>query len=525
MNASDALRTTGSWARGLTKSSRASDEPSARLFSRIRWRLTLWYSAIVAAALVLSGVVLYLGIQQSLLGPVNTSLKSYAGPAATQWQENLTVAAGAPYPLAVSCPVEHQPVLVACYNPHGDLLYYPDTFNPTLKVPATNGGTATFLKAFLNPSLAKSAVGSRSAIDTIQTSGAGELSALQRYAKTVTLPGSKRVMGIIQVGSPVGDQASTLKKLLHLLLILGACTILVSFFLGLFLANRALLPARLAYARQRDFIADASHELRTPLTMLRTTVEVVLRGNNQLPAEDVALLEDSVAETTHLTAMANNLLSLARLDSDTVRVEEDVVDLAQLGAEVSRWALHLAAERGIAISSSPSESVLVIGDRALLEQAILVLVDNAIKYNEPGGSVEVATTTVGAQASLSVTDTGIGIAPEHIQRLGERFYRVDKARSRESGGAGLGLSIARSVAARHGGSLTIKSEPGHGTTVTLVFPLARGALPTEPNSTPVSPARFMTTRRQGLRTHTVGYLNTQSDLTRFPFHYSVAEVA
>ena len=111
----------------------------------------------------------------------------------------------------------------------------------------------------------------------------------------------------------------------------------------------------------------------------------------------------------------------------------------------------------------------------MLEQAVLVLLDNAIKYNRPGGRVTISAEVKDTNAFLKVSDTGIGIAAEHMSHLGERFYRVDKARSREAGGSGLGLSIARSIAEAHGGTLTLSSVPDQGTTVTIKLPLAQGA--------------------------------------------------
>ncbi len=134
-----------------------------------------------------------------------------------------------------------------------------------------------------------------------------------------------------------------------------------------------------------------------------------------------------------------------------------------------------ACQTKISIEVDTDERAVVIGDPALLEQAVLALLDNAIKYNQPGGRVMVRTAVKDEQALLEVEDTGIGIASEHLSHLGERFYRVDKARSREAGGTGLGLSIVRSIASAHGGTLRLSSIPEQGTTVTLTLPLAHGA--------------------------------------------------
>jgi signal transduction histidine kinase len=174
-----------------------------------------------------------------------------------------------------------------------------------------------------------------------------------------------------------------------------------------------------------------------------------------------------------MAELANTMLNLARLDAGSEHIEQEVVDLAAVAGEVARRVASLALEKELAIQVEGERPVLVVGDRLLLQQAALVLADNAIKYNRPAGHVLLRVTGQEDKAYLEVRDTGIGIAPEHVPHLGERFYRVDKARSREVGGAGLGLSIAQSIAAQHGGALEINSEPGQGTTATLVLPAAR----------------------------------------------------
>src|ERR1700730_7342182 len=271
-----------------------------------------------------------------------------------------------------------------------------------------------------------------------------------------------------------------------LLLTVGGVALLGAGLGGLFLANRALAPARLAWTYQQRFIADAAHELRTPLTLLRADAEVLLRSREQLAAEDGALLEDIVAEANHMANLANNMLALARLDNASSHREHEVVNLADVALLGARRIQALADQTEISIQVETNDTVLVIGDPTLLEQAVLALLDNAIKYNRRGGHITVRTATKQGQALLEVSDTGIGIAAEHLPHLGERFYRVDKARSREAGGTGLGLSIARSIAIAHGGTLTLTSIPDQGTTVTLMLPLAHGTTPTREHDAPGS---------------------------------------
>jgi signal transduction histidine kinase len=188
--------------------------------------------------------------------------------------------------------------------------------------------------------------------------------------------------------------------------------------------------------------------------------------------------------------LATNLLTLARLDAGRQHLEHEVLDLAELAAAVARRVSTLAAEKGlvVGVDDRPSRPALprrsrmsgyrkrgragedrpvLVGDRQAVEQAALILVENAIKYTPPGGTVTLRTAATDGQAHLIVEDTGVGIPPEHLRHLGERFYRVDPARSRAAGGAGLGLAIAFQIAAAHGGTLKITSAPGRGTRVTL----------------------------------------------------------
>jgi signal transduction histidine kinase len=260
--------------------------------------------------------------------------------------------------------------------------------------------------------------------------------------------------------------------LLKLLLGIGGVALLGAGVGGLFLANRALDPARKAWTNQQRFIADASHELRTPLTLLRADAEVLLRGRDRLDVEDAALLEDIVVEANRMARLSNNLLTLARLDNASLHREHEVVNLVELAQRGTRRVQALAEQSGITLQIEDIDTPYVIGDPLLLEQALLVLLDNALKYSYSGGHVVVHTKAKDEQALLAVSDNGVGIDAEHLPHLGERFYRVDKARSREAGGTGLGLSIARRIAITHSGSLSFSSAPGQGTTVTLALPLA-----------------------------------------------------
>ena len=169
-------------------------------------------------------------------------------------------------------------------------------------------------------------------------------------------------MGVVVIGESVQAQETALSLLLTLLLTVGCVALLGAGLGGLFLANRALAPARLAWANQQRFIADASHELRTPLTLLRADAEVLLRGREGLEAEDAALLEDIVAEANHMGRLATNLLTLARLDTESLHREHEVVSLTELAQNIARRMQPLAELHGITVEVECPNNPYVIGD-------------------------------------------------------------------------------------------------------------------------------------------------------------------
>jgi signal transduction histidine kinase len=349
--------------------------------------------------------------------------------------------------------------MVACFDQNGTLVQTNDT--------------AQLPSAFLSNSVAKMALQTGWAFDTVNVGG--QVGHVYRFAQAVPNPNGKGYIGVVVIGNSIQVQENALSLILILLLSIGGLTLLGAGLGGLFLSNRALEPARLAWRNQQRFIGDAAHELRTPLTLLRADSEVLLRSRERLASEDAELLEDIVTETERMSTLATNMLTLARLDNNSTHREHEVINLTDITLVDVRRVQALAAQTGISLQVESNDTALVIGDSTLLEQAVLVLLDNAIKYNRTGGRVTISTEVKDRYAFLKVSDTGIGIAAEHLPHLGERFYRVDKARSREAGGSGLGLSIARSIAEAHGGALTLSSMPDQGTTVTLKLPLAQGA--------------------------------------------------
>jgi heavy metal sensor kinase len=235
--------------------------------------------------------------------------------------------------------------------------------------------------------------------------------------------------------------------------------------------NEMLARLESAFRRNTQFTADASHELRTPIALMRTTAEIALR-RDRAAAEYREALGEILSELERTSRLIEDLLTLARADSGTATFGMAPLDLAaslrEAGAQVERLCQEKQVELREAISA---EGCQVEGDAEALRRLFLILLDNAVKYTGPGGRIEVVLRQQDGFAIVEVTDTGIGISDEDLPCIFERFYRSDKARSRVSGGAGLGLSIARWIVEAHHGQVQVESALGQGSTFRVSLPL------------------------------------------------------
>jgi len=224
-------------------------------------------------------------------------------------------------------------------------------------------------------------------------------------------------------------------------------------------------------ALRRDFVANVSHELKTPVASIKGFVETLLDGAAEEPADRSRFLEIIGRQADRLAAIIEDLLALSRIEQSetagTLPVEPQ--PLAGILATAAEDCRPRAMERSIDLEVDCPADLAATVNGPLLEQAVINLVDNAIKYSEPGRTVWVSASRDG-DATIRVRDEGCGIAAEHLPRLFERFYRVDKARSRKLGGTGLGLAIVKHIVQAHGGTVAVESEPGVGTTFTLRLP-------------------------------------------------------
>ncbi|HXX63856.1 MAG TPA: ATP-binding protein [Bacteroidota bacterium] len=314
------------------------------------------------------------------------------------------------------------------------------------------------------------------------------------------------------VGYPLSEVRDLLQNLYLIFLILAPLAAAVSIFGGFALANKSLAPVddiarrtqrisaesldqtlpvtasdaeigrltltindmirrlRDSFAQVRQFSADASHELRTPLTIVRGEIELALR-TPKTPEAYRRILESTLEEILRLTSIIDNLLTLAKADRGAYQADFSEVNLKALVEELYEDGTILAAEKGITVTLHSGPAIMLVADRVRLRQLFLNLIDNAIKYTPPGGTVTLALERQDGLAVVRVSDSGIGIPEADQGRIFDRFYRVDKARSREMGGAGLGLSIAKWIAELHRGTISVESVQQKGSVFTVSLPL------------------------------------------------------
>ncbi|HZJ38008.1 MAG TPA: ATP-binding protein, partial [Chthoniobacterales bacterium] len=223
---------------------------------------------------------------------------------------------------------------------------------------------------------------------------------------------------------------------------------------------------------RRDFVANVSHELRTPLSIFRGYLETLLDDPHQPPGELLRILEVMERHSDRLSALVEDVLSLARLESPAAELELSEINLPEFFQEVLRdWQTRFEAKQLRLELHVPTDLPKIEVDENRLQEIIYNLLDNAIKYSRPEGHVSLHASRNGDRVRISVSDQGIGILPEDLPRIFERFYRADKARSRELGGTGLGLSIVKHIAQLHGGTAEAQSEPGKGTTISVILPI------------------------------------------------------
>lgn len=262
---------------------------------------------------------------------------------------------------------------------------------------------------------------------------------------------------------------------MYFLFLLCAVCIMLAAGGGYYMAAKNIKPLEILFAREHEFAADASHELRTPLTVLSLGVESLQNDDeSKLSGFAQEVLRDMQHETKYMSRLIEALLTLARGDEENTPLARAKVDLTEVAVKVCNKMRPLAAKKGLGLEYAAGDApqVFILGDKNKMEQLLIIFIDNAIKYSE-SGTITVTVDAYSMHAVIKVMDEGIGISESDAQKIFERFYRVDKARSRAAGGFGLGLNIARIIVVRHGGTVSVKPRSPHGSIFTVRLPLYR----------------------------------------------------
>ena len=425
------------------------------MFGRARWRLTLWFAGALALIMAITGAAVFFTARASLFDQVEDDLRSRASREVGLLAARLLEREGRGQPL--------RDVVVGPAFTAGGYFYAviaPDGAVLGTTANADPQGLATD-QDDLDSALAAGSV----FVDTESSEG----EELRVYVAPVQGPRGR--VFLLEVGRSIEPERQALGRLLFVLVAGGGIGLVLALGGGFMLAGRALRPIQGAMGRERAFVADASHELRTPLAIIRANAEMLKRHPAQRVSAGMPSVDDILQETDRLNLLVGQMLTLASGEAGQARLAMADVDLNELAADAARQMRVLAQPLGTNIDVAGANGALrVRGDPTRLRELLMVLLDNAVKYSGEGASVRVRLSALDGKARVQVSDSGPGVPSEALPRLFDRFYRVDKARSREMGGSGLGLSIARWIVDSHGGTIRIDSVPGRGTTVTVELP-------------------------------------------------------
>ena len=410
------------------------------MFDSVRIRLMLWYAGVLALSLVAFALLVYYAAAKGLHDRQDESLRSTAHTVASAYVEEI----GEAHSLTKAAEV----VLVE--------LTFPNRY---VQIIDSNGHAIASSKNLSGTVL------------TIPPGTVGFVT-IDGTRVAVVPVSSDPTLGFAAVAEPLSVLEEGLGQLRRDFFAGVPLVLLLASFGGYILARKSLEPIASMVNEQQRFIADASHELRTPLAVLRGETEVALGKTRTVEEyqESLTLIQE---EAERLSRIVEDLFILARqpIQSPTALIKEPV-SLTEVVKDCARAAQVLASRKGVRLKlENDSTSIALNADEELIKRMILNLLDNAVKYTPEGGEISLALEKHNGSAEIVVRDTGIGLSQTDQQRVFDRFYRVDKARSRALGGAGLGLSIARSIVEAHGGNITVDSTPRHGSTFTVSLPL------------------------------------------------------
>ena len=268
-------------------------------------------------------------------------------------------------------------------------------------------------------------------------------------------------------------EINTLKSLLKTFILVGIGSLAAFFIVSLYLANWAVKPIKKSLEQQRQFVADASHELKTPLTVILANTDILLSHKDDAITNQIKWINYIKTEAERMTTLVNDLLFLAKTDANRNEIIFSKINFSDTVWNCVLPFESVAFEQGKIIDTEIVPDVFINGDNSRLKQLIVILLDNAIKYSNEKGTINVTLSQNQDKMNFSINNTGEPISQEQITHIFERFYRVDESRAREKDGYGLGLSIAKSIVETNHGKIAVKSSKSEGTTFTVSFPLAK----------------------------------------------------
>lgn len=283
--------------------------------------------------------------------------------------------------------------------------------------------------------------------------------------------GNEFVVQEIVAVSIVDSEVELLNNFLWITLGGGVLGMIGIILAGYFLAKRAMVPIQAAWHKQQQFVSDASHELRSPLTGIYNNAELMLRHPDNSVEAESHRINTIMKESKRMTKLISSLLTLARSDANKADLQLTLLNISELIEIIVDRFRAMEELNSIRFTNNIQPGVKLIADKERLHQLVVILLDNAFKYTPPGGQVMTSCFQSNKTVVISVEDTGIGISSENLPHIFDRFFRGDKARSRESGGSGLGLAIAKWIVEKHGGTIQVESEPGAGTKFTVSIPI------------------------------------------------------
>ncbi|MGD0764958.1 MAG: HAMP domain-containing sensor histidine kinase [Dehalococcoidia bacterium] len=423
------------------------------MFTRARWQLTFWFAGAFAVILAVAGSSVYLTTRATLYGQVNDDLRSRSQHEAPPLTTRLGDASNRGQPPG-SVPIGPSSAaggyFYALVSGDGAIV---DSSGPVESAELASAETEQ-----------KALAGESTFVDTQSLEG----DPLRVYVTAVQDPNGQ--VFVLEVGRSVQPEQNLLRGLLVVLIGGGGAGVLLALGGGFLIAGRALRPIRAAVDRQNTFVADASHELRTPLALIRTSAELLKRHPAQTVRANMESVDDVIHETDRLSNLVSQMLNLARADAGRAQLDMGEVDMDELTADVVRQMRLLCKPDRMPLEIRANGSLKLKGDASRLRELLLILLDNAMKHGGPDGPIQVTLQHAGGKVLLRVSDQGNGIPQHALPHIFDRFYRVDKARSRGKGGSGLGLAIAKWIVHAHQGTIRIDSAVGTGTTVTVELP-------------------------------------------------------